>query len=101
MPIADLRTKARVTGVAPSLVFGVGVSVPGQVERERGLSVFAPNWGWHDVPLRDLLSEKLLWKEFKAGQTIIVDSRDGEIVFEPAPTTPDVPPVERAGQQES
>jgi len=51
--------------------------------------------------VEDPLSEKLLWKEFKAGQTIIVDSRDGEIVFEGAPVTPDAPPVELAGQQES
>jgi len=23
------------------------------------MSVFAPNWDWHDVPLRDLLSKQL------------------------------------------
>ncbi|MFY1622355.1 ROK family protein [Micromonospora sp. WMMD723] len=40
-------------------VLGVGVSVPGQVDREGGVSVFAPNWNWHDVPLRDLLADHL------------------------------------------
>ena len=35
--------------------------------------------------VEDPLSEKLLSKEFKAGETIIVDARDGEIVFESAP----------------
>jgi ATP-dependent Clp protease ATP-binding subunit ClpC len=49
--------------------------------------------------VEDPLSEKLLWKEFKAGQTIIVDARDGEVVFEPAPVSPDTPPVELAGQE--
>src|SRR6266516_4587887 len=49
--------------------------------------------------VEDPLSEKLLWKEFKAGQTIIVDRRDGEVVFEGAPVTPDAPPVELAGQE--
>jgi ATP-dependent Clp protease ATP-binding subunit ClpC len=49
--------------------------------------------------VEDPLSEKLLWKEFKAGQTIIVDVRDGEIAFEPAPLSPDIPPVELAGQE--
>jgi ATP-dependent Clp protease ATP-binding subunit ClpC len=49
--------------------------------------------------VEDPLSEKLLWKEFKAGQTIIVDTRDGEVVFEAAPLTPDIPPVELAGQE--
>ncbi len=49
--------------------------------------------------VEDPLSEKLLWKEFKAGQTIIVDVRDEEIVFETAPVPPDTPPVELAGQE--
>src|SRR5204863_2541057 len=49
--------------------------------------------------VEDPLSEKLLWKEFRAGQTIIVDVVDGEIVFEAAPVSPDIPPVELAGQE--
>jgi ATP-dependent Clp protease ATP-binding subunit ClpC len=49
--------------------------------------------------VEDPLSEKLLWKEFKAGQTIIVDVRGDEVAFEPAPATPDTPPVELAGQE--
>ncbi|MFL5766870.1 MAG: ATP-dependent Clp protease ATP-binding subunit, partial [Actinomycetota bacterium] len=51
--------------------------------------------------VEDPLSEKLLWKEFRAGQTIIVDARDGEMVFDPSPVPPDTPPVELAGSQES
>ena len=31
--------------------------------------------------VEDPLSEKILWKEFHAGETIIVDAEDGEIVF--------------------
>jgi predicted NBD/HSP70 family sugar kinase len=38
-----------------SAVLGVGISVPGIVERTGGVSVFAPNWGWHDVALMKLL----------------------------------------------
>jgi ATP-dependent Clp protease ATP-binding subunit ClpC len=49
--------------------------------------------------VEDPLSEKLLWKEFKAGQTIIVDAHDDEIVFEGVPIPPDTPPVELAGQE--
>ncbi|MGW0737503.1 ROK family protein [Streptomyces sp. NPDC002851] len=37
-------------------VLGVGVSVPGQVDRQVGVSVYAPNWDWHDVPLLELLA---------------------------------------------
>jgi ATP-dependent Clp protease ATP-binding subunit ClpC len=54
--------------------------------------------------VEDPLSEKLLWKEFRAGQTILVDARDDEIVFEgelfPPDIPPDSPPVELAGTQE-
>src|SRR5919109_819657 len=50
--------------------------------------------------VEDPLSEKLLWKEFRAGQTVIIDARDGEIVFEGVGVPPDVPPVELAGSQE-
>jgi ATP-dependent Clp protease ATP-binding subunit ClpC len=46
--------------------------------------------------VEDPLSEKLLWKEFRAGQTIIVDASDGEMVFEGAGVPPDIPPVELA-----
>jgi ATP-dependent Clp protease ATP-binding subunit ClpC len=51
--------------------------------------------------VEDPLSEKLLYKEFSAGQTVIVDARDGEIAFEGAAPPPDTPPVELAGSQES
>ena len=57
--VSGVRSVLAASGVASPLVYGVGVSVPGQVEREGGLSVFAPNWDWHDVPLRDLLSRQL------------------------------------------
>ncbi|HXJ67142.1 MAG TPA: ATP-dependent Clp protease ATP-binding subunit [Actinomycetota bacterium] len=50
--------------------------------------------------VEDPLSEKLLWKEFRAGQTVIVDARDGEIVFDLPEAPPDTPPVEMAGSQE-
>jgi ATP-dependent Clp protease ATP-binding subunit ClpC len=51
--------------------------------------------------VEDPLSEKLLWKEFRAGQTIIVDASEGDIVFDSADAPPDVPPVELAGSQEA
>ncbi|HEX9892197.1 MAG TPA: AAA family ATPase, partial [Actinomycetota bacterium] len=49
--------------------------------------------------VEDPLSEKLLWKEFQAGQTVIVDGKDGEVTFETG-TAPEAPPVELAGQQD-
>jgi ATP-dependent Clp protease ATP-binding subunit ClpC len=52
--------------------------------------------------VEDPLAEKLLWKEYRAGETVIVDVLDGEITFEHAGTMvpPDAPPVELAGSPE-
>ena len=51
--------------------------------------------------VEDPLAEKLLWKEFRAGQTIIVDAAEGEILFDGVSAIPpDVPPVELAGSTE-
>lgn len=44
-------------GVDGARVLGVGVSVPGQVDRDTGTAEYAPNWDWRDVPLLDLLAE--------------------------------------------
>ncbi|AQS66822.1 ROK family transcriptional regulator [Streptomyces pactum] len=46
-------------GAEDARVLGVGVSVPGQVDRGAGVSVYAANLGWHDVPLLDLLAGHL------------------------------------------
>jgi ATP-dependent Clp protease ATP-binding subunit ClpC len=52
--------------------------------------------------VEDPLAEKLLYKEFRAGETVLVDVVDGEIVFEhvDAVMPPDIPPVELAGSPE-
>ena len=52
--------------------------------------------------VEDPLSEKILWKEFEAGDTIIVDVENNEhgdevIGFRKAARTPDIPPLEMAG----
>jgi ATP-dependent Clp protease ATP-binding subunit ClpC len=46
--------------------------------------------------VEDPLSEKILWKEFRAGETIIVDVENDEIVFR-AIESLEPPPVELAG----
>ncbi len=52
--------------------------------------------------LEDPLSEKILYREFRAGETVMVDARDGEITFEHGALfpPPDAPPVELAGSTE-
>ncbi|MEU9011170.1 ROK family protein [Streptomyces sp. NPDC048479] len=36
-----------------------GVAVPGLVDADRGIAVYAANLGWRDVPMRALLAERL------------------------------------------
>ncbi|WGD38031.1 ROK family protein [Lysinibacter sp. HNR] len=36
-----------------------GISVPGIVDEENGTCVYSRNLGWRDVPIRDILSERL------------------------------------------
>lgn len=38
---------------------GVGVSVPGLIDRDNGYLVRSPNLGWHDVPIRAILEKEL------------------------------------------
>lgn len=40
-------------------LFGIGVGVPGLVDISSGTLLFAPNLGWRDLPLRQLLTAKL------------------------------------------
>jgi len=51
--------------------------------------------------VEDPLSEKLLWKEFTAGQLVVVDAENGEIAFRSLdqPTDIDAPPAELASQE--
>jgi predicted NBD/HSP70 family sugar kinase len=57
--VRHIVSSFRSIDVDPATVLGVGVSVPGQVDTAGGVSVFAPNWNWHDVPLRTLLANEL------------------------------------------
>jgi ATP-dependent Clp protease ATP-binding subunit ClpC len=45
--------------------------------------------------VEDKMSERILWKEFRAGETIIVDAGEGEIVFRSIEGI-EPPPVELA-----
>jgi ATP-dependent Clp protease ATP-binding subunit ClpC len=47
--------------------------------------------------IEDALSEKILFSEFRAGQLIVADVEDDEIVFRAVDAPPETPPVELAG----
>ncbi|MGW8888590.1 ROK family protein [Streptomyces sp. NPDC055749] len=54
---ADLRAYGEKHFGAPALA--AGVAVPGIVDAENGIAVYASNLGWRDVPMRALLGERL------------------------------------------
>ncbi len=58
-----IRTVSRLLGPPSSLsaqtVTGVGVAVPGSVSPDGRMVNFAPNLDWHQVPLAELLAQRL------------------------------------------
>ncbi|MEU6014543.1 ROK family protein [Streptomyces sp. NPDC047515] len=54
---SDLRTYGE-EHLGESAV-AAGVAVPGIVDAENGIAVYASNLGWRDVPMRELLGERL------------------------------------------
>lgn len=52
-----IRTAMRETGASRGAFKGVGIGAPGPLDREKGIVKVAPNLKWHDVPLRDRMSE--------------------------------------------
>jgi predicted NBD/HSP70 family sugar kinase len=54
--IEEVVTKA---GLKIEDTIGVGIGFPGLVDPEAGVSVYTPNWGWHDVSITGLLGKRL------------------------------------------
>jgi predicted NBD/HSP70 family sugar kinase len=46
-------------GVSREKVVGAGISIPGPFEHATGVSVFAPTWGWVNVPLQAMLAKQM------------------------------------------
>ncbi|WP_369037777.1 MULTISPECIES: ROK family protein [Streptomyces] len=59
--ILDFAADLRAHGIAHlgESAVAAGVSVPGIVDADHGIAVYAANLGWRDVPLRALLTERL------------------------------------------
>jgi glucokinase len=47
------------TGGTRDDVLGVGIGAPGPLDRERGLVIVAPNLGWRNFPLRDVIADRV------------------------------------------
>jgi glucokinase-like ROK family protein len=57
--VSSVRSLLADTGLSHEKILGVGIGFPGIVDQRAGVSVFAPNWDWHNVPLLDMLTERL------------------------------------------
>jgi glucokinase len=56
---ASITAAMEATGAARSQFVGVGIGAPGPLDREAGMVLIAPNLGWRDVPLRQLIADAL------------------------------------------
>lgn len=57
--VTGYRELLATTKVDEEKIIGIGIGVPGVVELEGGISVFAPNWGWHNVSLLAQLQREI------------------------------------------
>jgi predicted NBD/HSP70 family sugar kinase len=72
-------------------VIGIGVGLPGGVDEARGFLHFAPNLQWRDVPVGDMLAEKLVGSSLQGVPLFLQNEADaaavGEMEFNPAEAT--------------
>lgn len=54
-----LKTLLEMAGLPNDKVVGIGISIPGPFEHSTGVSVFAPSWGWVNVPLKTMLEKEI------------------------------------------
>lgn len=57
--VRAIEAAIETSGTERDRIIGAGVSMPGQVRPDAGVSVFAPNWDWHDVNIEALLQQRL------------------------------------------
>src|SRR5919204_81467 len=57
--VRGIREVQAAAGVADDQVLGIGVGMPGIVERSREVRVHIPGWGWSETPVMAMLAEQL------------------------------------------
>ncbi len=57
--VEGIETIIRQANLAPDDILGIGIGFPGLVDPVNGVSVFTPNWGWHNISITNLLKERL------------------------------------------
>jgi len=54
-----IEEAASSAGVERRQITGIGIGAPGPLNRAEGMVLVAPNLGWHNVPIRQLVSDAL------------------------------------------
>lgn len=57
--VAGYQTLMTDSSLPEEKIIGIGIGVPGVVERDGGISIFAPNWGWQNISLLAELQKKI------------------------------------------
>jgi predicted NBD/HSP70 family sugar kinase len=57
--VRGVRQVQEEAGVADEQVLGIGIGVPGIVERAGELAAHVPSWGWQEAPVMAMLAEHL------------------------------------------
>ena len=55
----SIRAAVEAAGMTPASIAGIGIGAPGPLDPDTGVVTFAPNLGWHDVPLKAMLESRL------------------------------------------
>ncbi len=58
------------TGLSPSTILGFGVSVPGMIDRKTQIVTFAPNLGWRNVDVKEILEQRLHLKVLVENESV-------------------------------
>lgn len=89
--LATALLKLRKQLGAHQQVLGIGVGLPGGVNEARGVLHFAPNLGWRDIPVGELLADKLQGGPLDGVPLFLQNEADvaalGEMEFNPTPAS--------------
>jgi len=67
--VASLQNQVRELGICHQRIAGLGLSLHGPVDAERGVMLFSEHLGWRDVPFRDELARALDLPVFAEAET--------------------------------
>ena len=55
----SIQEAVKEAGKTPASIAAIGIGAPGPLDPDTGVVTFAPNLGWHDVPLKAMLESRL------------------------------------------